>query len=178
MAVNVTGKSVACSKSWFVAQTRMHHEKKVGEYLTQMDIENFLPIQTRMHQWSDRCKKIDHILIPMKIFVHIDPTERKKVLGLQSVTRYMVLYGSSTPAVIPDEQMNRFKFMLDYSEEAISMNESTLALGQRVRVIKGALKGLEGELITIDGKTKITVRLGILGHAGVGMPIGFVEPIG
>jgi len=34
----------------------------------------------------------------------------------------MVLRGEGKPAVIPDEQMARFRFMLDYSEEAICMS--------------------------------------------------------
>ncbi len=29
--------------------------------------------------------------------------------------------GESSPAVIPDEQMARFRFMLDYSDEAVYM---------------------------------------------------------
>lgn len=43
--------------------------------------------------------------------------------------RYMVLHGEHTPAVIPDEQMERFKFMLDYSDEAVEMCTEPLAPG-------------------------------------------------
>ena len=92
--------------------------------------------------------------------------------------RYMVLRGQSTPAVIPDEQMERFRFMLDYSEEAIEVCSSPLAPGEQVRVIKGPLAGLEGELVTIDGKSKVAVRLDMLGCAHVDMPVGFVERVG
>ena len=84
----------------------------------------------------------------------------------------------TTPAVIPDEQMERFRFMLDYSEEAIEVCSSPLAPGEQVRVIKGPLAGLEGELVTIDGKSKVAVRLDMLGCAHVDMPVGFVERVG
>ena len=67
----------------------------------------------------------------------------------------MVMRGESSPAVIPDEQMARFRFMLDYSEEAICMNSSPLARGE----------------------SKIAVRLNMLGCACVNMPIGYVEAI-
>ena len=73
--------------------------------------------------------------------------------------------------------MERFKFMLDYSDQAIQMSNAPLTVGQKVRVIKGALTGLEGELTTIGGKTKIIVRIDMLGCAGIEMPIGFVEQI-
>lgn len=78
----------------------------------------------------------------------------------------------------PDEQMERFRFMLDYSEEAIEVCSSPLAPGEQVRVIKGPLAGLEGELVTIDGKSKVAVRLDMLGCAHVDMPVGFVERVG
>ena len=165
-------------KSWLAAYVRLYHEKKTRDRLTAMGIESFLPVQEEIHQWSDRRKKIERVVIPMMIFVPVDPAERAEVLTLSSVSRYMVLRGQSTPAVIPDEQMERFRFMLDYSEEAIEVCSSPLAPGEQVRVIKGPLAGLEGELVTIDGKSKVAVRLDMLGCAHVDMPVGFVERVG
>ena len=37
------------------------------------------------------------------------------------------------------------------------------------------LSGLVGELVSVDGKSKIAVRLNMLGCACVDMPIGYVE---
>ena len=59
-----TGEGVAHSKRWYVALVRMHHEKKVSEYLDKMGIENFIPLQQEMHQWSDRRKLIESVLLP------------------------------------------------------------------------------------------------------------------
>ena len=172
---NGTGEGVAYSKRWYVALVRMNHEKKVAERLNKMGIENFVPVQQELHQWSDRRKMVESVLLPMMIFVHVDPKERKEVLSFSTVSRYMVLRGESSPAVIPDEQMARFLFMLDYSEEAVSMSTTLLARGEKVRVIKGPLTGLVGELVNVDGKSKIAVRLNLLGCACVDMPIGYVE---
>lgn len=172
---NGTGEGVAYSKRWYVALVRMHHEKKVAERLNKMGIENFVPVQQELHQWSDRRKMVESVLLPMMIFVHVDPKERKEVLSFSTVSRYMVLRGESSPAVIPDEQMARFRFMLDYSEEAVSMSTTLLARGEKVRVIKRPLTGLVGELVNVDGKSKIAVRLNLLGCACVDMPIGYVE---
>ena len=172
LPTNVIGSSVARSKRWLVAIVRICHEKKTSERLTKMGIENFLPIQQEVHQWSDRRKIVDRVLIPMMIFVHVDSHEQKEVLTLSSISRYMVLRGESTPAVIPDQQMLRFKFMLDYSDEAISMNTSPLAPGEKIRVIKGPLAGLEGELVNVNGKSKVAVRLTMLGCACVDIPVG------
>ena len=78
-----TGEGVAHSKRWYVALVRMHHEKKVAERLDKMGIENFVPVQQEVHQWSDRRKvvesndeyneimflrEITHTIIPLKVF--------------------------------------------------------------------------------------------------------------
>ena len=162
-------------KSWLAAYVRLYHEKKTRDRLTAMGIESFLPVQEEIHQWSDRRKRVDRLVIPMMIFVHVTPQERPLPLSLQAVSRYMVLRGESTPAVIPDEQMAQFRFMLDYSPEAVEMCSVPLAPGDAVKVIKGPLAGLEGELITVNGKSKVAVRLDMLGCAHVDIPIGFVE---
>ena len=173
-----TGEGVAHSKRWYVALVRMHHEKKVSEKLGKMGIDTFVPVQELVHQWSDRRKMVECVLLPMMVFVHVTAKERMEVLSLSTVSRYMVLRGESTPAVIPDDQMARFRFMLDYSQETVCMNSSPLSRGERVRVIKGPLSGLIGELVTVDGKSKIAVRLDMLGCACVDMPAGYVEAAG
>ena len=175
--ISGTGEGVAHSKRWYVALVRMHHEKKVSERLSKMGIDSFVPVQQQIHQWSDRRKVVDRVLLPMMIFVHVDPQEQKEVLTLSAISRYMVLRGESTPAVVPDQQMLRFKFMLDYSDETISMSTSPLAPGERIRVIKGPLAGLEGELVHVNGKSKVAVRLTMLGCACVDIPAGCVEPV-
>lgn len=65
--------------------------------------------------------------------------------------------------------------MLDYSDSAISLNDPSLIPGEKVRVIKGPLSGLKGELVTVDGKTKVAVRIAALEFASVEMPIGYIE---
>lgn len=172
-----TGEGVAYSKRWYVALVRMHHEKKTAERLDKMGIDNFVPIQPEIHQWSDRRKTIESVLLPMMVFVHVNPKERMEVLSFSTVSRYMVLRGESTPAVIPDEQMARFRFMLDYSQETVSMSSAPLARGEKVRVIKGPLAGLVGEFVTVEGKSQIAVRLNMLGCACVAMPVGYVESL-
>lgn len=164
-------------RQWLVAYVQSCLEKKTAERLKAMGVEYYLPIQSEIRQWSDRRKKVDRLVIPMMIFVHVTPQERPLPLTLQAISRYMVLRGESRPAVIPEEQMERFRFMLDYSPEAVEICSTPLAAGDAVKVIKGPLAGLEGELVMIGGKSKVAVRLDMLGCAHVDMPIGYVERI-
>ena len=175
---HIETKTNTAPRQWLVAYVQSCLEKKTARRLAAIGIECYLPVQSEIRQWSDRRKRVDCLVIPMMIFVHVTPQERPLPLSLQAVSRYMVLRGESTPAVIPDEQMDRFRFMLDYSPEAVEMCSAPLAPGDAVKVIKGPLAGLEGELITVNGKSKVAVRLDMLGCAHVDVPIGFVEKKG
>lgn len=175
---HIETKTNTAPRQWLVAYVQSCLEKKTAQRLAAMGIECYLPVLSEIRQWSDRRKRVDCLVIPMMIFVHVTPQERPLPLSLQAVSRYMVLRGESTPAVIPDEQMDRFRFMLDYSPEAVEMCSAPLAPGDAVKVIKGPLAGLEGELITVNGKSKVAVRLDMLGCAHVDVPIGFVEKKG
>lgn len=164
-------------RKWYVAYVRLFHERKTAERLAAMGIESFVPVREEIHQWSQRKKKVMRVLIPQMIFIHATQKERMEALTLASISHYMVLRGEHTPAVIPDRQMRQFMFMVDYSTETIEMFTSPLEPGQSIKVIKGPLSGMEGELIEIDGKSKVVVRLDLLGCAGVDMPIGYVEAL-
>ena len=164
-------------KSWLVVCVQSNREKKTYERLKALGYDSFLPLQEETRRWSDRSKKVQRVVIPMVVFARIAPSERISVLRLPSVSRFMVLRGESAPAIIPDAQMERFRFMLDYSEEAVEMCSERIQPGEQVKVIKGPLTGLTGELITMDGKSKVAVRINMLGAAMVEVPVGFVERI-
>ena len=164
-------------KRWLAAYVKMHHEKKVRDHLTSLNIDNFLPVQTEIRQWSDRKKKIERVLIPMMIFVYVDTEEQQRVIRLPSVIRYLVLRGEHKPTEIPTSQMNSFMFMLDNSENQVNFSSNNLQPGEKIRVIKGSLTGLEGELIYVEGKSKIAIRIEQLGCAVVELKASTVEKI-
>ena len=165
-------------RQWLAAYVKMHHERKVRDALTAMQIENFLPVQEEIRIWSDRKKKVERVLIPMMIFVKVNPQEQRTVVELSSVLRYMVLRGEHAPTPIPDYQMDSFRFMVTNAEDSITFDKELFQPGQKVRVIKGSLKNLEGELITTNDKTKIAVRIEQLGCATVEMHSSMVEIVG
>lgn len=164
-------------RQWLAIYVKSCMEKKTAERLSAMGIECYLPVQEEIRQWSDRKKKIERLVMPMMIFVRVSTKERSLPLTLQAVSRYMVMRGEHTPAIIPDDQMERFRFMLDYSPETVEICHDSFIVGDKVRVIKGPLAGLEGELITVEGKSKIVLRMDVLGCVHVDMPVGFVEKI-
>lgn len=157
------------NRRWLAAYVKMHHEKKLRDRLTQIGIESFLPVQVEVRQWSDRKKKVERVLIPMMIFVYVNSEEQRIVINQPAVIKYLVLRGEKIPTEIPKYQMDDFRFMVDNSDTSVNFSDLDFQPGEKVRVIKGALSGLEGELVTIDGKSNIAIRIKQLGCAVVEM---------
>lgn len=84
----------APQKQWLVAYVKSCMEKKTAERLTAMGIEHYLPVQTVERRWSDRIKRMEKLVLPLMIFVHVTPKERPVPLTLSAVSRYMVLRAS------------------------------------------------------------------------------------
>ena len=69
--VNGINDREACPKRWVAALVQMNCERKVAARLDKMGIENYVAIQKEEHQWSDRRKKIERVVIPMVVFVRL-----------------------------------------------------------------------------------------------------------
>ena len=165
-------------RHWYAFYVRMHHEKKTAEKLEMLHVEHFLPIQEVVRQWSDRKKKIKQVVIPMLIFICTDEKGRIELLqNFPSLTGCLIDPATRRPAIIRDKEMEQFKFMLDYSEETVRFQNEPLAPGEQVEVIKGSLKGLQGELVEIGGHSQVMIRIDHLGYAIVEMPVGYVKKV-
>ena len=176
--VDGTTDRVAHPKRWIAALVQMCTERKVGERLDKLEVENYVPTQTEIHQWSDRKKKVERIVIPMIVFIHTDEmTERR--LRMQTFIRKILSYpGQWKAAVIPDNQIQRLKFMLKHAESQVELMESYLQVGETVRVARGPLQGLEGEICQVQsGKPMIAIRIDGLGYACVNIDKSDIEII-
>ena len=156
----------------------MHHEKRVAEHLKAKQIECFVPIQEVVKQWSDRKKKVKQVVIPMMVFVRTNEKQRLEILQTEASARgFLIDRTTHRPAIIRDKEMEAFRFMLDFSDEAVHFCSYSFCPGEKVRVLKGPLKDLEGELVSVDGKHELRVRIEQLGCAVVDIPAGYVEKI-
>lgn len=161
---------------WYAFYVRMHHEKKTAEKLEMLKVVHFLPIQEVIRQWSDRKKKIKQVVIPMLIFICTDEKGRIELLqNLPSLTGCLIDPATRRPAIIRNEEMEKFKFMLDFSDETIRFQSEPLAPGEKVEVIKGSLKGLQGELVELEDHSQVMIRIEHLGYATVEIPVGYVK---
>ena len=132
-----------------------------------MGIECWVPTQSEVHQWSDRRKKVERVVIPMIVFVHVPQNDIKQLAFHPFILKLLTAPGQRTPAIIPDAQIHTLRFMLGQAESQVEMRERILRTGDHVRIVRGPLQGLEGELCKVeDGKPMVAVRVdGLAMHA-------------
>ncbi len=171
------------SPKWFVALVSPRHEKSVSEKLQGLGIESYVATQSELHQWKNgRRRQIERVVIPGVVFVRSTEKERREIVYLPYINRFLsdkasVSDRGSRVAVVPDVQMERLRFMLGHSDETVGFESRRYSPGERVRVVRGGLCGLEGEAVeSLDGKCRLLVRLDILGCAIVEIGLCDIEP--
>ncbi|MCX6229771.1 MAG: UpxY family transcription antiterminator [Bacteroidia bacterium] len=146
---------------WHAAYVSSRAEKKVLSECQFQNIEAYLPLQHKLHQWSDRKKWVDAPLIPGYLFVHIGPIEQNKVLQLTHVIQFVRF--ERKLAVVQDCEIELLKRMLEQHELEVSVTTEELLPGKIVEITAGPMIGLRGELVSIRGKNKVSVRILPLG---------------
>ncbi len=174
--VDVTSDREAHPKYWVAVLVQMCTEKKVGERLTKLHIENYVPTQKEVHQWSDRKKYVERVVIPMVVFVRVDEVLEKQLKTYSFVYKLLSYPGSKNAAVIPEEQIESLKFMLNHADSNVVLDNNLLQIGEEVRIVRGPLKGLEGELHVVDmDNMMVAIRIECLGCACVNVALTDVE---
>lgn len=175
---DVTTDREACPKRWIAVLVQVCTEKKVGEKLSRIGIENYVPTQLEIHQWSDRKKKIEHIVIPMVVFVYTDEHTEKRIRNFSFIYKILSYPGSKSSAIIPDQQIDQLKFMLKHAESKVELSNNIFNVGEQVRISRGPLKGLEGELFYVTAEKPIVgIRIECLGYACVNVSKSDIESL-
>lgn len=167
-----TNDREAYPKRWIAVLVQMNCEKRTATQLSKAGYETYIPIQQEVHQWSDRKKKVDRLIIPMVVFVRATIVEEEWLRNQSYIFKLLALPGTdedkkkfATP--IPDYQIERLKFLLKNAESEVTF-VSNLKIGDAVRVASGPLKGRDGVISVADEKSSIVgVMINGLGYACV-----------
>lgn len=145
------------SVCWFAIQTYPRHEKRVASQLMLKGVEHYLPVVSRLTQWSDRRKVVEFPLFPCYLFVHIAPSAERRVnvLQLPGVIAFVGPNQHATP--IPDNQIEDVRTLLK-SKVALDPYPF-LKIGQRVRIRSGSLDGIEGILVRRNGTRRLIISV-------------------
>jgi transcriptional antiterminator NusG len=138
---NLTDLNVAPVR-WWALHTRSRFEQKVHTGLCGKSLEAFLPKIQVMSRRKDRRKMIMVPLIPGYVFVRstLAPEEYHRIIQTVGVVRMVSFKGKPVPA---DEQEISSLMILDGTDRTVQ-NRSYMQKGDRVMIMEGPLKGLEG----------------------------------
>jgi transcription antitermination factor NusG len=142
---------------WYAVHTRSRHEKLVARQFQEKQIEAFLPLCTEVHRWKDRYKKVEVPLFSGYVFAQFasGTLRRQAVLKTTGVIRIVGFGQRDEP--VPDEQIDALRRVLE--SDALLQKHRYLRVGQRVKVISGALAGVEGILKRIKGNARLVIAV-------------------
>ncbi len=160
---------------WFAIYTAPRAEKQVADRLTKVGIENYLPTQKRLKQWSDRKKWVEEPLFRSYLFVHIAEADYYRVLNTYGVVKYVSFGGQA--AVIPDRQIETVRRLLQESSD-LEVTHEKLETGAPVEVSAGPLMGTIGELLSYRGEKRVAVKIHTIDSTVlINLPDAYIEPL-
>jgi len=172
-------------RHWFVAFVGPNAEKRSRDSLLRLGYEAYAATQEEIHHWKNgKDKKIEVVVITQIVFVHCTEQERKEVVNLPFIRYFMVNkagksnpYGGRPITIIPDDQMQKLQFMLYHADSPVQFVSAPVRVGDNIRVIRGDMKGLEGEVVELKGTDEryLGIRLNMLGCALLHISLSDVE---
>ena len=146
---------------WFATITRSGQWKKIDRRLGELGVEHYIPYSYRT-----------------MVFLHTTkPTALTLVNSGEVKGRFLIDHSTHSLLEIPDKQMDDFMRILDLSPDAECLTDAPLAKGDRVKVVKGALSGVEGDIVEMHGNLYLVVSVLSLLSARVEIPRSYVVPL-
>ena len=123
--------------------------------------EVFLPLYDSVRRWKDRQKLLSLPLFPCYVFVRGVLERRLPVLTTPGV--HMILNRGEKPATIPEDEIEAIRRSIEaqYRVEP----HPFLQCGDRVRVVRGSLEGVEGILTRKKNLYRLVLSVDMLARS-------------
>lgn len=148
-----------CEESaWWALYTRHQHEKVVADVLSAKGFDVFLPLYDSVRRWKDRQKLLSLPLFPCYVFVRGGFRRRLQIFNTPGV--HMALTHGDRIAVIPENEIDAIRRTVEgpFRTEP----HPFLRCGDRVRVIRGSLVGVEGILTRKKNQFRLVLSVDML----------------
>ena len=161
-------------RNWYAVYTVPQHEKSAKKQLDVREIESFLPTYETVRVWKNRQRmKLILPLFPTYLFVHINSSERGKVL--QSPGVLQIVGNNKESVALPDAEVEFLRS--DYCRQRIEPYRD-LVIGEKVRIKSGVMQGLQGTLVRKSNGMRFVLTLeSINQHAAINVDAEDLEPI-
>jgi transcription antitermination factor NusG len=160
--------------AWCALYTRHQHEKTVADMLSAKGFEVFLPLYESMRRWKDRNKMLSLPLFPCYVFVRGGLHRRLQVVSTPGV--HMILCNGNRVAIIPEAEIDAIRRTVEGPHRVEP--HPFLKCGERVRVKRGSLEGVEGVLVRKKNLYRLVLSVDMLAQSvGVEIDAADVEPV-
>jgi transcription antitermination factor NusG len=159
--------------SWWALYTRHQHEKSVAHVLSTKGFEVFLPLYESVRRWKDRSKTLALPLFPCYVFVRGGSHRRLQILTTPGI--HTILYTGEQVATIPSAEIDAIRKAVDGPSRIEP--HPFLRCGEKVRVIRGSLEGVEGVLVRKKSLCRLVLSVEMLAQSvAVEIDAADVEP--
>ena len=161
---------------WFVAEVKPTMERKVRDLLMSQHYEAYFPSQVNTKVYKNYTRHTsERPVIPGVVFVRIAEDQVRLVAALStSIYRFMPNRallrdgnGALRFAFISEDEMKQLKYICGQAENPVLFSDEPLKVGQRVRVMRGPLAGVEGFFMESANSTCIVVKVSIGRYSSV-----------
>ena len=145
---------------WYAVWTRSRQEKTAAAMLEALNISNFLPLISEKRQWSDRKKMVTVPAFPGYLFVQIAATSDlelrvREVPGVVNFVRNQL-----GPSAIPEHEIQNLRTLLSRAPNCLPY--PFLKAGDKVRIVRGTLTGVEGSFIRNGARSRVVISVDII----------------
>jgi transcriptional antiterminator NusG len=143
---------------WYAVRTKSRLETVTLGALRGKGYESYLPSYKIRRQWSDRIVELDAPLFPGYLFCKFDVLRRLPILTTPGVMS-IVSFGKE-PEPIDESEIDAVRTVLMsgvFAEPCPFLRE-----GQKIRVVRGALTGLEGLLVKKKTEFRMVISVTML----------------
>ena len=159
---------------WWALYTRHQHERTVADMLSAKGFEVFLPMYESVRRWKDRRKILSLPLFPCYVFVRGETGRRLQVVTTPGIQ--MILTQGDTFAAIPEIEIEAIRRTVE-GKFRIEPHPF-LKCGDRVRVTRGSLRGIEGILVRKKNIFRLVLSVAMLAQSvGVEVDVADVEAV-
>ena len=148
-------------KKWVAVYTKPRFENVVAEHLRDKGLEVYLPLLKERRKWSDRKIWIKRPLFKSYLFVRVQLRDSIFVLKTPGIVR-IIKFGGEI-AIVNNSSISAIKLMLEggYKPEPTDY----FLKGDKVEVVNGPLKGIEGEIAKIHDNSRLIIRIDSIQHS-------------
>jgi len=153
-----TEKNTSVTLPCFAVRVKPRHEKAVTECLRHKGYPVFLPLYSSTHRSGGRTQRVDLPLFPGYTFSRFDPTNRLPILTTPGV--FSILSDGKTLLPIPEHELSAIQRSLESGLVVHPWPE--LRVGDRVYIVEGPIRGVEGTLQSVKGRDCLIVSVTLL----------------